>query len=122
MKNEDLNLPILSELDFENLKVGDKLYQVSFESEYDKEKDSSTIFFKEITYIFNGWIHTHLEAENQNEFLASVYDERYPKVNMKLDLRDGFFKSHKEAAAAIVDCMSEMARLAKETFDKQYGD
>jgi len=113
-------LPQISEIDFNSLKEGDKLYTVEFSKDGDSEGVLET---RELTFVRFHDSNNHIEGldEKEGAILAELKDERFDKVELKTDISTGFFLTEKEACWSFVDSLREVYEEVKAAYEKKFS-
>ena len=101
-------IPIDSKLN--NLKSGDKIFNVEFEM-----GDNPDFIFRELEFkrYIEKTIHIEGLETNENSIIAELRDPKFEKIEMKTDISCGFFLSKKEAVDEFVESIKLLYEKVK---------
>ncbi len=114
MNENTVNLGIDSTL--KEYHKGDHIFSVDFGKEAENEKPSFQIHEYEIKSI----ISSHFE--NTKDLFYKIFDIKHPKVEIKTNLKSGFFNSAKEAADEFISSMEYILEEARRSYSEQFNN
>lgn len=114
MNDNTTNLGIDSTL--KEYHKGDHIFSIDFGKDAEDDKPSFKIKEYEITAVMNS------HFENQEGQFYKIADIKHPKVEIKTNLKSGFFNTPKEAADEFISSMEYILEEARRSYSEQFGN
>lgn len=114
MNENTVNLGIDSTL--KEYHKGDHIFSVDFGKNTDDEKPSFEIHEYEIKSVINS------HFENTEGTFYKIADIKHPKVEIKTNLKSGYFTTPKEAADEFISSMEYILEEARRSYSEQFSD
>ena len=119
MNENNQAIPIKSDLNVKNLKVGSHVFTVDFGYNVDEKDESKSGFgFSIHEFEISKIVNDHIKNEIS---YYEIFDVSNPKVTLKTNLEDGFFTSEKCAAAELVASLKIIYTKAQEKFNELFS-
>ena len=112
MTNNTINLGIDSIL--KKYKKGDHVFSVDFGKDEDETKPSFKIHEYEIKSIIQNQV-------EDAEMFYKISDIKHPKVEIKTNLKSGFFPSAKEAAEEFINSIEYILTESRRSYSEQFN-